>query len=922
MPGHGPNRAAASQPARRNLILPTMPTGPQRLILIRSGRYEYAEVELTGALQIVGPNNTGKTTLINTLQFLYLDDRRHMDFGSYTPEQTREFYFPNQYSYILFECLGATGQCVIGWRGQSKTGGGDLERFFHAGPFDAADFLDARNQVREPREVNARLAVKQFRVIKSAQEQRELLLPDAGGDGRGLGIVALRDQDKYHHFRETLKNLLMLSAITQEQMRDRLLMLADIPPDRTAFDARALFGEDYDRIRARREKLAKFKKNQALVEKLVAKFAERESARAELVWRWTDLRAKRTKFEKEHEEKLATLHQENSAQERKIQELDAELADRRQEINDFSVEKGRLQTPLDELKAAEKGFAGFVEELERAALANLKQELRSLETQLANAEGESREKAGKNVEVFTGLVKQKEQVIARFDRLAVTALRQQFTDPELNTVFRLLNRDLLEMPVGKDGVAIARQEELAGRLRGLLARTRDGVYQDDAVSFPVPMGRAPLEGLENLDTARGELAERQSALKRWSAILAAIEQREKLEARRKTTQAEIEAKEKRLFQFENYQQAKSNEPRWRAELKKVEAAITAAQDRADKLASQLESLKTEDRKTKDAVVHAENEFNQVMGRYGQCLFPEFPTGPAVVGEIPDDFDAAIALFLRQQATQTKLCDEIANLLVQTEQWFADEFRGQDEYETVSALQAELEALSEKEEALTRDWNAHIHELRATFDLVLKNLDHVRGAATSINRAFSKVQISNLKALKLEVVEQSDLVSWIKRLAAFEPGGLFEADPQQESAIANFRRKIQDNPVIHFADLFTLGFTVTGADDQRHTYHDFRQIESHGTTITIKVLFNLLLLKDQLRRDDCAVPFFLDEIQTLDPANRRAILQTARQLGFIAITAAPEAVSEVDTLYFLQPQHGRIILRQRHRLGIKLQPAAP
>ena len=256
------------------------------------------------------------------------------------------------------------------------------------------------------------------------------------------------------------------------------------------------------------------------------------------------------------------------------------------------------------------------------------------------------------------------------------------------------------------------------------------------------------------------------------------------------------------------------------------------------------------------------------------------------------------------------------MLLQSEQWFGDEFRGEDEYETVGTLQGELEALAEKEEALSRDWNAHIHGLKATFDLVLKNLDHVRGAATNLNRAFGRVQVSNLKAVKLEVMEQSDLVSWIKRLAAFEPGGLFDEDPRQESAIANFRRKIQDNPVIRFADLFTLGVTVTGADDQRHTYHDFRQIESHGTTIAIKVLFNLLLLKDQLRRDDCAVPFFLDEIQALDPVNRQGILRTARQLGFIAITAAPEAVSEVDSIYFLQPQNGRIVLRHKHRVTVK------
>ena len=158
------------------------------------------------------------------------------------------------------------------------------------------------------------------------------------------------------------------------------------------------------------------------------------------------------------------------------------------------------------------------------------------------------------------------------------------------------------------------------------------------------------------------------------------------------------------------------------------------------------------------------------------------------------------------------------------------------------------------------------------------------------------------------------------MAAFEPGGLFDEDPQQEAAIANFRRKIQDNPVIRFASLFTLGVTVTGADDQRHTYHDFRQIESHGTTIAIKVLFNLLLLKDQLRGDDCAVPFFLDEIQTLDPANRQAILRTARQLGFIAITAAPEAVSEVDSLYFLQPLWAAARTCS-WRAGLKMLPLA-
>jgi hypothetical protein len=898
-----------------------MPTGPQRVILIRSGRYDYAEVELKGALQIVGPNNTGKTTLINTLQFLYLDDRRHMYFGSYDAEQTREFYFPSQYSYILFECLGATGQCVIGWRGQSKASGTDPERFFHSGPFVAADFLNLKNQVREPRDVNTRLAAKQFRIIKNAQDQRELLLPAVGGDGRGLGIVALRDADKYRHFRETLKNLLMLSAITQEEMRDRLLMHADIAPDWIAFDARALFSDDYDRILARREKVIKFKKNKPLIEQLVDKFAEREAIRGELVWRWTDLRVKRQQFETEHKRKLAELQEEKSGQQKKLDLVEAELPDRRNDMNKLSEQKGQVGLQITNIEDQDKEFGSFLVALEQAALSNLTQDLRALETQLANAEGESHERAKRKVDAFTDLVKQKDQVVRRFDRLVVSALRKHFKDDTINTLFCILSRDLLEMPLGAGGVAVSRQRDLLATLNGLLARTTDGAYRDASVSFPLPKGTEPLSGLENVETAREQLAEYRSTLKRWNDILAAIEQREVLQQRCRVKETEVQMKTKELFRFDEYQKAKANEPRLRSELEKIETSIAGAKERIAKLTLQSKVAESAIVVAERSIREQESEFDRVIGNLNRCTFPDFSNKARVAEGISDNFDHAITLYLRQQEKQNKMCDEITNLLIRTEALFGDEFRGADDFETVSVLQDELETLDTEEEALARDWNAHIHVLRGTFDLVLKNLDHVRSAADSINRAFSKVQISHLKNLKLEVVEQSDLLGWIKRLAAFEPGGLFDSDPQQQSDISNFRRRLQDNPVIRFASLFTLAFTVTGTDDQRHTYHDFRQIESHGTTIAIKVLFNLLLLKNQLRREDCAVPFFLDEIQTLDPVNRQAIVHTARQLGFIAITAAPEPVSEVDTLYFLQPQKGRIVLRQRHRIEIKLRHAA-
>jgi hypothetical protein len=479
----------------------------------------------------------------------------------------------------------------------------------------------------------------------------------------------------------------------------------------------------------------------------------------------------------------------------------------------------------------------------------------------------------------------------------------------------------LELPVGKDGIAVLRQSELSATLRGLLAQTRDGVYRDANVSFPLPTTGEPLAGLENPDTAREQLKEYQDTLKRWKEILVAIEQREKLEAQLKDKRAETGTKEKKLFQFEEYQKAKAQEPQMRAELKKIQASIDAANERIGKLEPQLEKVKEDKRKAESAGVKEENEFNAVMGRFGDCIFPEFAAKERAVEGIPTDFDPAIALFLRQQKLQADLAIEVANDLRQTEQWFGDEYRGDDETESMEALRAEFEALAEKEEALTRNWNTLIEGLKATFDSVLKNMGHVASAASELNRAFAKVRVSNLKSVKLEVVEQSDLMSWIKRLATFDPGGLFAHDPQKQSAITNFRAMLQGKSIIRFADLFTLGVTVTRADGHNQTYHDLREIESHGTTISIKVLFNLLLLKGQLRRDDCEVPFYLDEIESLDDDNRRAILSEARRLGFIAVTAAPKAVSEVDALYFVQPQNGKIILRKRHRYDVKRLGAA-
>ena len=914
-----------------------MPNGPQKLILIRAGRYDYAEVELSGSLQIVGPNNTGKTTLINTLQFLYLDDRRHMDFG-HSQEETRDYYFPNQYSYVLFECLGVRGKFVLGWRGQSKAAGGEPERFHYEGPYDSADFLTEQDQVREPKAISAKLSGRNYTALKSAQDHRELLLKATKGEGQGTGVVALRDNDKYPHFRETLKNLLCLSTITQDQMRDRLLMLAGMPTEKYALDVRELFGEDYERILRLKHKLVRFKKHQAQVELLVDTCARRDTLRGELIYRWSDLRGKREAFEQAHTVKVEKFKNDAQGAAGRIQTLQAEVNDRRAEEQTHAKTFGALESQINQLAAQAKEFRDFVEDLERTALNNANAEVTRLERELAEAGKETRAKAEEKIQLYGDLVTQKRRAIADFDRALVTVLRRDLSDDELAPLARLFNFDLLYQPVGEDGIRLHQRDEFIRLLRALSQRIEKNVYRDGLVELPLPASQHSLAQLANPDAVRERLTEDEETLTRWQTVLNAIVQRESLEAQLRAKREEVEGKKdgsgrkiaeglaKRLFRFEQFQIAKGNEPRLKAELKQAEEALTAAGARIGKLEKQMEAARTAKEAAEQAKVAEENQFNAVMGRFNDCVFPEFAAKAAAPDEaISDDFDAAVGLFLRQQRNLAELDGQVREHFHTIETTLSSDFSGADEADTIRRLREELEALPDHEDALRRDWEHQLHQLRATFDQVLRSLADIKSAADRLNRALSGIQVSNLKALRMDVVEQTDIVGSLRRLANVEQPGLFDDSGGLEAALGGFRQKFENNPLLRYADLFTLRFTVTGDDGKPHHYHDFKQVESHGTTITIKVLFNLLVLRSLLREDAskallCEVPFFLDEIHSLDPVNRHAVLTTARKLGFIAITAAPESVSEVDALYFIQPQQGRIVLRHRHRIGVKSRPA--
>ena len=900
--------------------------GPTKLIAIRSGSYDYAEVDLATSIQLVGPNNAGKTTLINTLQFLYLDNRNQMAFGDHDTEATRAYYFPDQFSYLLFECEGPKGTYVLGWRGQSKASGGDPVRFTYDGAYDVNDYLTDDGRVQDQKLVDARLSGRDLRILRDAAAHREAILVATKGESNGLGVVHLTEAERYAHFKEVLKNLLSLRSIDQHEMKRSLLMLAGIPPGRPALEASRLMTEDFERIRDRRLKLNTLKSERERLEKYIGMSDVRFALESRLAFVYGDLMEKRRKAHDHNKHvKEAIVAKQEALEKEKISTVEI-LKDLDEKIAEIAGLKGRVDGDLSRIADLGKGLEQFVENLEREALNNAQERLHLLDRQLGNAEEADRQRTARALAEVSARVSGTEKALANFDKALITTLRDTIDDADLQKIARLFNLDLLKLPVEKGGVELKKRKQVDALLKELAKNISDDKYADALLALPLPDNTAAWKELADVKTLKRSLGDLKAEQERLRKLMDAIENREALAKDRAATRSDRDAHAQAIARWEALQKERIEEPR----LKKRQAELGKDKSEADRqrkeVRDKLEEIGVKLYEQRTALNKEDERFNRLLQLMEQCVPPPDPDakGREPVSA-PAEAEDAIALYGKLLREHNAMSREMDQLRSKIEQVLKSDIVGPNEQETVRLMREQLDGLPAFEEALRKDWDNYLHLLRANFQNVLNGLSDIKQAAEGLNRRFTGVSVSNLESLRMEVMDQNELVAALKELAETDHTGLFDSSGKLDAAYQSFRNKLSERLTLNYGDLFTLRFTVSTRGGRTHSY-DNLQVESHGTAITIKVLFNLLVLRSMLKEDPklhtplSRVPFFLDEVHSLDAINRKAVLGMARDLGFMAITAAPEPVSEVDALYFLRPVNGRLVVRNELRIGVKFDEA--
>lgn len=111
-------------------------------------------------------------------------------------------------------------------------------------------------------------------------------------------------------------------------------------------------------------------------------------------------------------------------------------------------------------------------------------------------------------------------------------------------------------------------------------------------------------------------------------------------------------------------------------------------------------------------------------------------------------------------------------------------------------------------------------------------------------------------------------------------------------------------------------------------YDSLNLESNGTSITVKTIIYISMINEAMKGkqslgESIRIPFYVDEIDSLDDFNAENIHHIALKLGLIPIFASPKGSGICKRLYQLDNNtSGKLTIRQKDTHSGKLLLVRP
>lgn len=913
--------------------------GVRRLVAINSGNYLWADIDLSKPVHLAAPNNRGKSTLVNALQFLYIDDFKEMTFGRRSHDDSRKHYFGQDRSYLVFECLTTTGVLCLLVRGLSNLRGGQFERYVYDSEFHAVDYLDGQ-EIRDFDSIRTRLADRHLARVKNSDLWQVLAGNLPSNDGKPiprLSILPIRRRDEYVAFRDVFIRLLSLKNADARALRRLVIDSHARDVGERKIDVAAEYKDEFERA-ARSEQQVHFMRavaseidNGRQLRQVIRALRDNFAAAAPLAWN-DALRCR------------ALIATEENRLSDDADRLRGELAESRAKRDSLLTDCGRLEERRNairrewkELVDAQEKWSVYSPEFIQGMRVNQDRkslEIAELEHHLERGSKLDPNGMRRSVARLEQQLSMDRRALEKWEQTAAAELRRAgVSESEMDSAFRIANPALLKLIIG-ESATIKDWNTTLERIRFLARGVNEGRYVDGSIEADVSGIAGPeREWTRDPCELQSQIALREEELSQQRLRLQIVEDQAKARESLLRRRQERDTLRKHLDEYERHLEAWQTRTTLEQRLKDAETAVADVQKEMESVERQLKSQTqdatqvaqelnsiTEQKKSLDGVARSLREVATRLGL--DSVLPaadrqdvDEAMRPKLVSRFVESVASRLSELTADLSQITESRDKLEKLQVRIEAT-SREFEAQQRYfsneesEWESLIETH-ESLPQLEEATKKTWDALFTTLGARFNAIVAAVSSIKIAVERINQGLKSYRVSNLRTVQIKPDVVNDTYSAVEALSS--QGSLFQDRDAVDIAKKRLRQMIEQNEMIELESLFELRISIEEADGTWHQAPSLDEIGSTGTGMTAKAMIFIQLMRAIAPNEQFRLHFYIDGLGELDDRNLEATAAMAVSKGIVPITADPRlhleplAHPEVTVYSLGQDEHARFFI---------------
>lgn len=933
----------------------------KQVIIYNSAKYAYFENELNHNILIEGKNNLGKTSFLNALQLLLLPEnnlkniKNKFDFKqgggkSYTAEDTYNFYFPSENSYLIFEIENRFQTFTVILYGNKRNF--EYRRLVLGVPYEEIKHYFINSATDELQDIDRKelfFLFKQkhselmYKELKERHEIKEFLFSDTlkRGESVNFCIVPLRDtkESTIENYGVLIKSIYSATNMDDERRKD---LIADIiETDEKSLNKKTDFNlsdleNEYKAIKKRQEKIdklislkPKFEELTTIFDthhlnfdelqkqyKMVSVIIEKEVKDTSVDYKKSEndlreLKIKTDEFQKEYDilkEKLTRLT---------IQKENTEDSQSKQQTKLYQL----VQTTNDLLDSNHdieyiKNNVSFINDLFEKALEKLQQTILSCKeilNKLDDSEKIEAEKNSLNMQL-TAIKKEISRLNVNLENQSLfLSNSEEFDQNEKLVLEKVFSNNFLQL-----NTSLISKKELKGikDFLKLFTVKKEGIdFSKDTLpidSFFVKSVTDEIkEQLSSLEFEKekiiGKLAELNKlnddvdnskndiliTLKDSEMSINIINQRQRILMDLDVIENELDVFKKNISEYKATEDS----------LKEKENEYIEILRQLNEEEKDLQVIKTKSWSEIQYVKEKEEEFIQnpdyeFLGRLENIVEPDIEEYTDLKSEYTI-FKSKVKSYLNNDIRLNNLLQEFSGRNSYIIFGGLDENRLQD-LETISSKRYLISLLISEYNNLELEQENIANEINALGTETLNKLEYLRLVSNSISRfekhlndGLNEAKISDLDGVVVTIVQDKQLLKLINQMS----DGLDTDNIEKyESFIVKLNEYLLKN-TNNKNEIEIKNLIVDIKFEPIKNGIKVDEFQSNGTESMIMILFISLLFKDIYKQGyNLRLPVVIDEFSKIDIDNTRSLLKVINTEGFIVVGATPNASSDLMNLF--------------------------